>query len=530
MGRTKNTPAVGTELAPVAKSHTATVEAGQLVTHEQNERVAALANKLGYKGSLSHEALLDGARGTKLRLGMAIMEFGAYLLLIKEGSDHGTFQKALEELEIVPDTARTYMAITRRFAKRATSPVLESLGFSKAAELLPLDDEQIDELAEVGKTGELALDDVSRMSVKELRKAVRKERDVKRRLEAVNKEQQAEIVQLKLDKKVVALTDWPDALKTVDDQVTAAARKLATALSELETCRITISEAAQKLGENERPAFEAALVHVADVYEEALARAERGIERERVPERGACAWFMRGKEDTRVIRDGRITFVHPQTGKSELYNLQPWAKEFANGQKVRVSPLLLGDGLLRVEFDRLGQDPLHADVAPEREFDAFGRPLANAVLGEEYKGVPHTAAQEAAKRIAGAAYGEGISLDDAERLKAKGARPFQHFNGGKGVVAHTHLGKSEQPTRLLPEAVPIKTADLAALRAKHAVAVLSHFEAARELVALGVAMNPERVALLRAWHPDGAPEAELTAIAQRLTVRAGLRVIAGGSS
>ena len=247
-----------------------------------------------------------------------------------------------------------------------------------------------------------------------------------------------------------------------------------------------------------------------------------------MPERAVCAWFMRGKEETRVIRDGRITFVHPQTGKSELYSLQPWAKDFANGEKVRVSPLLLGDALLRVEIDRYAQDPLHVDVQPERAFDAYGRPLSAALLGHEYKAAPHTAAQEAAKQIAATAYGKGTSLEEAERLKAKNVRPFQHLNDGAGIVAHTHLGKGELPTRLLPAAHAANTADLAALRSQHAVATLTHFEAAKALVTKGVAMSPELVGTLKGLHPDGVPETELDALVARLTVRAGLRVVGGG--
>ena len=249
-----------------------------------------------------------------------------------------------------------------------------------------------------------------------------------------------------------------------------------------------------------------------------------------LPERDACAWFMRGKDDTRIVKGGHISFAHPQTGKSELYSLQPWAKEFANGEKVRVSPLLLGDGLLRVEIDRYGQAPLHVDVAPERAFDDFGRPLSAAVLGEEYKSAPHTAAQEAAKKIAQAAYGTGTSLDKAEQLKTKNVRPFQHLNDGAGVVAHTHLGKGELPTRLLPEALPIKTADLAALRSQHAVATITVFEAARKLVKEeGLVMTAELIATLKSLHPDGTvSEDQIKPLAARLTVRAGLRVVGGG--
>ena len=252
-----------------------------LIETERTSAVRALARELGYDGPLGAPALMDGARSAKRRVGMAIMEFGAYLLLIKAGCAHGEFESSLAELEVAPQTARTYMALARRLSKRSSTSVLEGLGFGKAAELLPLDDEQIDELAELGQTGELALDDVARMSLKELRAAVRKERATRARQEAVSSELNAELVRLRLDRKVVAHTDWPDALAPVSDQVAAAGRKLATALSELQSCRIAIFEAAQTLADDQRPAFEAALTYVAEVYEAALAKAERQVERER---------------------------------------------------------------------------------------------------------------------------------------------------------------------------------------------------------------------------------------------------------
>lgn len=196
------------------------IEAGQALVDQQSQAVIALARELGYDGPTSAAALMDGARSAKRRVGMAIMEFGAYLLLIKAGCAHGEFGAALAELEIVPDTARTYMALSRRFAKRASTPVLEGLGFGKAAELLPLDDEQIDELAELGQTGELALDDVARMSLKELRAAVRKERGVKERLEAVNKELNNELLAKRGAK--LSRRNWPQAFDSLRNQAHVA--------------------------------------------------------------------------------------------------------------------------------------------------------------------------------------------------------------------------------------------------------------------------------------------------------------------
>ncbi|MDD5028490.1 MAG: transposase [Rhodoferax sp.] len=242
-----------------------------------------------------------------------------------------------------------------------------------------------------------------------------------------------------------------------------------------------------------------------------------------------CRHFMRGKEDTRQIRDGHITYVHPQSGKSELYSLQAWAKDFANGQKVRVSPMLLGDRVLRVEIDRYGQDPLHVDVTPETEFDGFGRTMTATVLGVERKSAPHTAAMEASKIIAKTAFGADASLADAEAKRAKNARPFAHFNEGKGIVAHSHLGQTELPPRLLPEPQAIKTIDMAAVRAAQAVRTLTQFEAAQALVARGMTLNAELVATLKTQYPDGVPEDQLDALHARLTVRGGLRVVNGGA-
>ena len=38
-------------------------------------------------------------------------------------------------------------------------------------------------------------------------------------------------------------------------------------------------------------------------------------------------------------------------------------------------------------------------------------------------------------------------------------------------------------------------------------------------------MDADKNRQVAAWHPDGVPEGELLALAQRLTVRAGLKVV-----
>jgi len=285
MARTATPPAKPVN-APMNEAHlvedTAAMNQLAVIQREADERVHALAIQLNYQGSTDPAVLENSARDAIQRIGMGIFELGGYLLLMKEACGHGNFLPALERLGLGPDSAQRYMAVTRRFSNAASGRHLAALGVKKLVELLPLDDEQLVDLTGLGETGELALDDVATMSVKELRAAVRKERQVKQRLEAVNTELNGEVIALKVAGKVVADTEWPDALKPLADQVAAAGRKLAQAMSELEICRITLFEAAQAIPESQQAKFEAAVGHVAEVYEEALARAERGIARERV--------------------------------------------------------------------------------------------------------------------------------------------------------------------------------------------------------------------------------------------------------
>ena len=177
MARTKDTPLAPATMPEILPAKARALVAAQdelaVIEQQRQHNLLVLAGQLGYKGSLGSDVLMDGARASKVRLGMAMMEFGAYLLLLKEGCGHGEFGNVLAKLEIVPRTASTYMAITRRLANRPTSAVLAGLEHSKAVELLGLDDDQLDELADAGATGPLALDDVARMSVRELRAAVR---------------------------------------------------------------------------------------------------------------------------------------------------------------------------------------------------------------------------------------------------------------------------------------------------------------------------------------------------------------------
>lgn len=254
--------------------------AAQLAVIEQAQQQAAdtLAIEFGYAGAVTVGRLEDEIRFFQERTVEMYVEVGKRLLILKELSAHGDFERRVELLGFSTRSARRFMGVANRVAKSATVAVLAGKVKNVKAllEFMNEDDEVIQETVD-------RLDDIDKKPASVLRAELRKTLAERDRMQAVTAELNQELVELKLKtkSKVVAVTDWPDALQPIAEQVAAAGRKLATALSELETCRITLFATAQELPEPETPRYEAALGHMAEVYEAALARAERGIERER---------------------------------------------------------------------------------------------------------------------------------------------------------------------------------------------------------------------------------------------------------
>lgn len=240
-------------------------------------RASALAVELGYEGSLTVGALEDEIRFYQRRTVEALLEVGRRLLLLKEMTPHGEFVRRVELLGFAKRSAFRFMQAAAKTAKSANLALLAGQVKNTSAflELITHDDDELEVLTD--------RDDIDLMSASQLRAALRDARgdvEAKDRLLA-DKNQKLTSLQVQLKKKVVADTDWPDALEPISDQVAAAGRKLVQAISELETCRITLFEVAHGIPEDQRPKYEAALAHVADVYEQALLRGEAGLSRER---------------------------------------------------------------------------------------------------------------------------------------------------------------------------------------------------------------------------------------------------------
>lgn len=281
MGRTRNIPPVPAEsnldLQKIEEADQAARQLGRL-QDQAADAAQAIALQVGYDGTLTVGALEDEIRFYQRRTVEACLELGKRLLVLKELTPHGQFGQRLDLLGFTQQTAQRFMQAA---AKTAKSPNLGYLStqvksMSTFLELVTHDDDVLDEFSK--------LDAIDKMSVSEVRARCRE-------LEA-DKEAQSQVLdatqkkltelQVRTSKKIAVDTDWPDALAPITEQIAAAGRKMATALSELETCRITLFEVAQQIPDEGRPKYDAALGHVAEVYEEALLRAERTLQRERV--------------------------------------------------------------------------------------------------------------------------------------------------------------------------------------------------------------------------------------------------------
>ena len=155
-----------------------------LITAQQDSAVRAVAMQMGYQlpADCTDPDLIQRDISANMRRSVeACLEVGRGLRVLKEACAHGNFMARLDVLGIDDAVGRKFMQAAAKFSKRSTSSALTKAlkGQSQLFEMLILDDAQIEELELTGQTGELALDDVATMSVKELRKAVREAKQEK---------------------------------------------------------------------------------------------------------------------------------------------------------------------------------------------------------------------------------------------------------------------------------------------------------------------------------------------------------------
>ena len=146
---------------------------------QMQARVRAVALQVGYQlpGDCIDPDLIQRDIAANMRRSVeACLEVGRGLSTLKAACGHGNFLSRLDVLGIEVSVSQRFMQAAVKFSNAATSRHLVASAAgnqSKLFEMLVLDDEQIDELALTGESGELKLDEIATMSVKELRAALR---------------------------------------------------------------------------------------------------------------------------------------------------------------------------------------------------------------------------------------------------------------------------------------------------------------------------------------------------------------------
>lgn len=184
------------------------------------------------------ERVINEARFFLGNAAEAMLEAGKRLIEIKEIEGHGEFIRICEErLGLSERTARQLVQASLKYLSPALekhSAKLHSLGKAKLIELITEDDEDLAALAEGGTLAGLELDDVERMSCRELRKALRETREDKKALAQVAADKNAKIDELATQlarKPLIEVTPIDEQLQELRLVATAKAGAAEAAVS-----------------------------------------------------------------------------------------------------------------------------------------------------------------------------------------------------------------------------------------------------------------------------------------------------------
>lgn len=142
---------------------------------EANDNANAVAKQLGYQGAMTVGALEDEIRFYQRRTAEACLELGKRLLILKELTPHGEFMNRCELLGFSDRAVNRFMQAAFKFSKVANlANLTEKLSSqSKLLELVTMDDDDLQQLADGETVRGLNLDEIDTMTASELKAALR---------------------------------------------------------------------------------------------------------------------------------------------------------------------------------------------------------------------------------------------------------------------------------------------------------------------------------------------------------------------
>lgn len=232
MGRTKTQPVELMEDAPLSDGLNVSLNA---MTEHRLEIMQQFGDGLPYeRDRIVHETRFYMAQSAE-----AMLEAGKRLVILKENEPHGDFTNILEnDLGLAPQVARRMMQASVKFLGNGDDQpkrsALSVLGKTKLYELMVLDDEELDALADGGTVAGATLDDIDRMTSRELKAALREARETNAAQQRVlaDKNEKIDSLSTKLEKKSRIQPPKPDEeVKKLRAEVTALAVEAESAIA-----------------------------------------------------------------------------------------------------------------------------------------------------------------------------------------------------------------------------------------------------------------------------------------------------------
>lgn len=261
-------PGVPAELVEDADIGSGLSAAQHLVAEQNLQVIQQFGDGLPYE----RERVINEVRFYLSTAAEAMLEAGKRLVALKEIEGHGEFIHICEDrLGLSERTARQLVQAALKYLSpelEKHSSKLQQLGKAKLIELIAEDDDDLAALAEGGTVAGLELDDVARMSCRELRKALRESRENLSAKERVMADITAKNNQLatELAKKPKVIVVQPvEEAKQLRQEVVATAYEVeGTLQGTLRKAFSDLEKLAQQTGEDHR-GFTAALVRNLEV-------------------------------------------------------------------------------------------------------------------------------------------------------------------------------------------------------------------------------------------------------------------------
>ncbi|MFE8103587.1 DUF3102 domain-containing protein [Brenneria goodwinii] len=200
MARTKSQPVELMEDAPLAGD--LNVKLNALAEHRM-QVMHQFGDGLPYeRDRIVHETRFYMAQSAE-----AMLEAGKRLVILKENEPHGEFIEIVEsQLSLSKRTAQVMMQASLKYLSPKLEPkaqALALLGKTKLFELMTESDDELIELADGGTVAGMTLDDIDRMTSRELKAALREARETNAAQQRVltDKNQKIDDLSTKLEKK-----------------------------------------------------------------------------------------------------------------------------------------------------------------------------------------------------------------------------------------------------------------------------------------------------------------------------------------